>query len=171
MRDIAAAVGVEHSLLRYHFGDKGALWRGAVAQMIERLDGEMSQAWAASEGEPLVDRFKTYLRAYVHYCARHPEHARIVVQESLKPSDRVAWIVETGVRRQHGALIPVLRTLIRQGHLPDVPVASLIYMISASAQTIFMLAREVEAAHGVDLADPDAVNRHAEALIALFLKC
>jgi AcrR family transcriptional regulator len=170
MRDIAAAVGVEHSLLRYHFGDKGALWREAVSSMIERLDAEMATAWAGTDQEPLVDRFKAYLRAYVRYCAAHPEHARIIVQESMKPSDRVGWIVEKGVVRQHRDLFPVLRALMRQGHLPDVPIPSLIYMISASAQTIFMLANEVQAAHGVDVSQSAEVERHADALISLFVK-
>lgn len=170
MRDIASAVGVEHSLLRYHFGDKATLWREAVSQMIARLDREMAIVWGASEGQPLVDRFKSYLRAYVHYCAAHPEHARIIVQESMRPSDRVDWIVETGVRRQHGSLIPVLKALMRQGHLPDVPIPSLIYMISASAQTIFMLANEVRSAHGIDVGAAAEIDRHADALIAMFVK-
>lgn len=170
MRNIAAEVGVEHSLLRYHFGDKGALWREAVLQMIKRLDAEMAMAWAGTEQQSLVERFKCYLRAYVRYCATHPEHARIIVQESMKPSDRVAWIVEKGVVRQHRSLIPVLRILMRQGHLPDVPIPSLIYMISAAAQTIFMLANEVKAAHGVDYSRSIEVERHADALIALFVK-
>jgi TetR/AcrR family transcriptional regulator len=170
MRDIAAAVGVEHSLLRYHFGDKATLWRAAVLQMIERLDAAMMAVWTATEGQPLVDRFKSFLRAYVRYCAAHPEHARIIVQESMRPSDRVEWIVETGVRRQHASLVPVLKTLIGQGHLPDVPIPSLIYTLSAAAQTIFMLASEVKAAHGVDYSRAAEIERHADALIALLIK-
>jgi len=79
MRDIAAAGGVEHSLLRYHFGDKSALWREAVSLMIDRLDVEIAGCWRQSEGAPMVKRFKQFLRAHVRYCAAHPEHARVVV--------------------------------------------------------------------------------------------
>lgn len=170
MRDIAARVGVDHSLLRYHFGDKSALWREAVQQMIDRLDHQMAIAWRATNDFSAVDRFKHFLRAYVHYCAAYPEHARIMVQESLKASDRVDWIVEHGVKHQHAVLIPVLRKLIADGHLPDVPITSIIYILSASAQTIFMLASEVKAAHGVDIATPAEIERHADALIALLVK-
>ncbi len=170
MRDIAARVGVDHSLLRYHFGDKSALWRQAVMRMITRLDEEMAVVWRRSEGQTLVERFKIYLRAYVHYCAAHPEHARIIVQESLKPSDRVEWIVEHGVRRQHAALTPVLDKLIADRTLPDVSIPSIIYAISASAQTIFMLANEVKSAHGVDFTQAMNVERHADALAALFIR-
>ncbi len=170
MRDIAARAQVDHSLLRYYFGDKSRLWRDAVAVMIDRLSSEMSAVWTAGAGQPLIDRFKSYLRAYVRYCARHPEHARIMVQESMKPSDRVAWIIERGIRDQHGALMPVLSSLIRMGHLPDIPLPSLIYSLSATAQTYFMLASEVSAAHGVDPTAAAEVDRHADALIALFVR-
>ncbi len=170
MRDIAAAVGVEHSLLRYHFGDKGLLWREAVSQMIDRLDAQMAEVWVANEGLPLIERFKDFIRAYVRYCAAHPEHARIIVQESIRPSDRVPWIVEKGVRDQHGGLAPVLKALIGQGYLPDVPIASLIYTISAASQTIFMLANEVRAAHNVDVTVPDEIDRHAEAVVRMLIK-
>lgn len=170
MRDIAARAGVDHSLLRYHFQDKANLWRYTVEQMIDRLSADMATAWQETEGKPLVERFKGYLRAYVRYCAAYPEHARIMVQESLKPSDRVDWIVEKGIRRQHGTVIPVLEELIAEGHLPDVAITSLIYALTASAQTIFMLAVEVKAAHGVDYRLDAEVERHADALIAIFVK-
>jgi TetR/AcrR family transcriptional regulator len=170
MRDIAAAAGVEHSLLRYHFTDKSNLWRAAVGRMITELDAEMDAARAGTEALPLVDRFRHWLRTYVAYCARRPEHARIMVQESMKASDRVDFIVETGVRRQHAALAPYLRQLMQEGHLPEVPVPSLIYIIAASAQSFFMLANEVKAAHGVNPASPDAITAHADAVVALLLR-
>lgn len=170
MREIAARVGVDHSLLRYHFGDKGRLWREAVIQMVDRLKQEMAMAWGASADRPPAERFKHILRAYVHYCAAHPEHARIMVQESLKPSDRVDWIVDNGVRSQHAALRPLLEQLIADGILPRVSIASIIYIISASAQTIFMLATEVQAAHGIDVTRKGEIDRHADALIALLFK-
>ena len=38
-------------------------------------------SWRATRGQPLIERFKQYLRDYVRYCALHPEHARIMVGE------------------------------------------------------------------------------------------
>ena len=115
MREIAARVGVDHSLLRDHFGDKGRLWHEAVIQIVDRLKEEMTLAWDAGANRPPAGRYKHIPRAYVHYRAVHPEHARIMVQASLRPSDRVDWIVDNGVRSRHAALRPLLEQSIADG--------------------------------------------------------
>src|SRR5699024_5797359 len=103
LRDIAAKAGVEHSLVRYHFTDKARLWRAALGDLIDKMNAERAASWRATRGQPLVERFKQYLRDYVRYCAHHPEHARIMVHETVGDSDRTAWIAEQIVGPQHRA--------------------------------------------------------------------
>lgn len=170
MRDIAAAAGVEHSLLRYHFTDKASLWRAALSDLIAHMNAEMAASGRASLGLPLLERFKVFLRDYVRYCARHPEHARIMVQEASGDNDRVAWIAEQIVRPQHRGLGAMLEALMAQGHLPRVPVRSLIYIVSAAAQAPFTLAYEVRHAYGVDTAAEAEIEAHAEALIRVLIR-
>jgi AcrR family transcriptional regulator len=170
MRDIAAQAGVEHSLLRYHYTDKARLWRAALAHLVALMDAEMRAAWRATRGQPRIERFKAYLRDYVRYCARHPEHARIMVQEASGDSDRVAWIADNIVRPQHSRSDRAFQALIDEGYLPQVPLRSLHYMISAAAQSPFTLAGEVRHAYGIDMADPAEIERHADALLALLVR-
>ncbi|WP_409649875.1 TetR/AcrR family transcriptional regulator [Phenylobacterium sp.] len=170
MRDIAALAGVEHSLLRYHFGDKGALWRAALRRLIDHMDEEMAQSWRASRGQTAEARFRQAVRDYVRYCARNPEHARIMVQEAAGENDRVAWIAEEIVKPQHRRTARVLETLMDEGRLPRMPVRSLIYILSAGAQAPFTLAGEVKAAYGVDTSQEAEIEAHAEALLSLLLR-
>ena len=170
LRDIAAAAQVEHSLVRYHFSDKDTLWRAALRHLIDHMNATMGESWKATRGQPAVDRLKRFIRDYVRYCARHPEHARIMVQEAVGENDRVAWIAEEIVRPQHRGFARLLETLMAEGTLPRVPVRSLIYILSAAAQAPFTLAGEVKAAYGVDTATEAEIDAHAETLIALFLR-
>ncbi|MDP2012451.1 MAG: TetR family transcriptional regulator [Phenylobacterium sp.] len=170
MRDIAGLAGVEHSLLRYHYSDKATLWRAALARLITDMNAHMAAGWRTTRGQPPLDRFKATLRDYVRYCARHPEHARIMVQEAMGESDRVAWIAEQIVGPQHRALTRLLRPLMDQGHLPRVPLRNLIYMLSAAAQSPFTLAGEVRHAYGIDMLDKAEIEGHADALIALLIR-
>jgi len=170
MRDIAAAAGVEHSLLRYHFTDKASLWRAALSDLIAHMNAEMAASGRASLGLPLLERFKVFLRDYVRYCARHPEHARIMVQEASGDNDRVAWIAEQIVKPQHRGLGRMLEALMDEGHLPRVPIRSLIYIVSAAAQAPFTLAYEVRHAYGVDTADEAEIEAHADALIRVLIR-
>lgn len=170
MRDIAALAGVEHSLLRYHYSDKATLWRAALARLIVDMNAHMAAGWRTTAGLPPLDRFKATLRDYVRYCARHPEHARIMVQEAMGESDRVAWIADNIVGPHHRAMARVLETLMDQGHLPRLPMRNLIYMLSAAAQSPFTLAGEVRHAYGVNMSDEAEIERHAEALIKLLIR-
>lgn len=170
MRDIAAAAGVEHSLLRYHFTDKASLWRAALSDLIAHMNTQMSASRRASRGLPPLERFKAFLRDYVRYCARHPEHARIMVQEASGDNDRVAWIAAEIVGPQHRGLGAMLETLMAQGHLPRLPVRALIYIVSAAAQAPFTLAYEVRHAYGVDTTTEAEIEAHADALIAVLLR-
>jgi TetR/AcrR family transcriptional regulator len=170
MRDIATKAGVEHSLLRYHFTDKASLWRAALSDLIGHMNTEMAAGWRASRGLAPVERLKTFLRDYVRYCARHPEHARIMVQEASGDNDRVAWIAAEIVGPQHRGLGAILEAVMASGHLPRLPIRSLIYIVSAAAQAPFTLAYEVRHAYGVDTASEAEIETHADTLIKLLIR-
>jgi len=170
LRDIAAKAGVEHSLVRYHFTDKARLWRAALGDLIDKMNAERAASWRATRGQPLVERFKQYLRDYVRYCAHHPEHARIMVHETVGDSDRTAWIAEQIVGPQHRAGRRTLTALMDEGVLPRMEPRHLIYMIAAAAQAPFTLAGEVRHAYGVDTSSEAEIEAHADALIAVFLR-
>lgn len=169
VRDIAAAVGVNHGLIKYHFGDKTSLWKAAVARLFERTDRE-AVVPEDMRDRPLVERFAIFLREYVRYCARHPEHARLMVQESVRDSERLAWAAETYIQPEHHRVIPAIEELIRQGRMVDIDPVHLIYMISSAAQAPFMLAPELKHVHGREILSDAAVETHADAVVALFLR-
>ncbi len=170
MRDIGAKAGVEHSALRYHFTDKASLWRAALSDLIDHMNAEMAAGWRARRGLAPGERLKTFLRDYVRYCARHPEHARIMVQEASGDNDRVAWIAAEIVGPQHRGLAAVLEAVMASGHLPRLPIRSLIYIVSAAAQAPFTLAYEVRHAYGVDTASEAEIEAHADTLIRLLIR-
>lgn len=170
LRDIAACAGVEHSLVRYHFTDKANLWRAALRDLIDRMNAERGAHWRSTRGQPLIERFKASLRDYVRYCARNPEHARIMVHETVADSDRTVWIAEQIVGPQHRVARRTLEALMDEGWLPRMEPRRLIYMLSAAAQAPFTLAGELRHAYGVDPSQEAEIEAHADALIAMFVR-
>lgn len=169
IRDVAAAAGVNHGLIKYHFGDKDRLWREAVELLFRRADEELAVTPDMLE-HPVEKQFEIFLRRYVRYCAAHPEHARLMVQESVRDSDRLAWAAQRFIKAEHDGVLRGLKSLIRRGAIPDVAPINLIYMISAAAQAPFMLAPELKHTHGLDALSPDMVEAHADAIVAVFLR-
>ena len=167
IRDIAARVGVNHALIKYHFVDKETLWKAAVAFLFDRLEREVVFNPPSEAGLSELDRLKNWIRRYVRYCARHPEHARIMVQVSMTDGPRLAWAAGF-IKREHDDGLATMHKHIRMGIWPDMPAHSLIYIVVAACQTIFALAPEVRHVHGIDVMTDEAIDAHAETVIKLF---
>lgn len=171
VRDIAARTDLSHGMIRYHFETKEKLWLAAVEFLFERINREVSlddeERLRLESGE--LDVFRNYLRRYVIYCAKHPEHARFMMQESLTPTPRLAEVVERFVRDGHVATLRTLRGLQKDGLLsatfhPE----SLLYIIAGACQNMFALAEEARLALDYDVTTDKALEAHISTVIELF---
>ena len=169
IRDIAAAVGMQHGALRYYFANKEQLWREAVLSMYQRQLEEL-QSPQGEDSLPIRERFRRFLCRYIRYSARHPEHARIILLESVQGSERLDWAAREVVRAQHQQMKPMMEALVREGLLPDVPVHVLIYGLAPLCYGPFVVAPEIRAAHGTDPFDARQVDLHSEMVCQLVLR-
>ncbi|MDH4039133.1 MAG: TetR/AcrR family transcriptional regulator [Gammaproteobacteria bacterium] len=167
IRQIASDAGVKHGLVGYYFKDKDGLWKAAVEFLFERLHEKMQMSPHESE-LPAHERSKIWLRRYVRYCAQHPAHARIMVQESIRDSGRLRWAVRKFIKPDHELLKQSFERLVADGIALDIPYHSYIYMFTAAAQSPFLLAAEVRQAHGINVTDEAFIEAHADAVHAVF---
>lgn len=167
LRAIAETAGVDHPLVKYHFTDKDALWRDAVRLLFDRMNVELrQQSFATFRDDP--DRaFSDVIGALVRYNARHPEHARLMVLESVRDSDRIRWAAETFIRRQHAGIKPWLEASIEHGFLPDLPRHELVTMLNALCHITFTLAPMVRHSWGVDFGGEASIASHIHAVLSL----
>lgn len=169
VRDIAAEVGVTHTLIRYHFGSKEELWKDVVRDMYTRLDRTLSLEALGHIDLTTVEGMKTYLRHYIRYCAQSPEQSRIMISETVLGGERLEWMIGF-IRDSHKALIPVFRRLMKTGVLPEVWIVSLFYIVSTVSQMPFVLANTIRGLYGVDMTSEAAINAHTDAVIAILLR-
>ena len=167
VRDVAAEAEVNHGMIKYYFENKDQLWRAAITFLFERMERELGGEHPEDDEADALTRAKNRVRRYVRYCARHPEHARMMVQESIRDNERLRWAVETFIRPQHEASHEVREDAKEQGIWPAIPDASLAYIIVASAQMPFMLAPELNHLYGVDMFEERHIEAHAEALVTM----
>ena len=170
VRDIAAQAGVNHGMIRHIYGTKEGLWRAAITFLFERLDREVNLDTEIGAGLGDRELFVTYIHRYVRYCARHPEHARIMIQQSSLSGPTLEWTTRRFIRSRYAVAGPIIERLRAQGALPDVDLVSLAFSLAASCQMFFVLAPEVKSIVARNVFLPEEVERHAQSVVRIFLR-
>ena len=163
IRAIASRAGVNHGLIKYHFGGKEELWKQTVGYMFERSSREI----VFDESLDAREAIKKYIRDYTRYCARHPEHVRIMMQSSMQDTRRLRWAVENYLTSNTELMRGLIDKHKALGLWPDVSSVHIVYIVVAACQLIFALGTEVELLYGEDVAAPAFVDKHADAIITL----
>lgn len=169
IRDIAEEVGVTHTLIRYHFGNKLDLWKTVVDDMFNRLSSEMSNKRIGAPDLSTRDGMRMWLRQYVRYCASHPEHVRIMIHESMWQTERLDYMV-AHIQESHARLIPGVRKLMDDDVVPKVWLVSYFYILSTVCQMPFVLSVPIKRLYQVDMDSDEAIEAHTDAVIAFILK-
>lgn len=166
-RQIAARAGVSQPSLNYHFRTKDELWRAAVERLFSQLDEALSVRVDGLRGVDDVTTAKLVIREFITFSAAHPQLHRIITQECKGEGRRIDWLVDEHVRPLYERTTAVLRRLVDQGIVPDIPAPHLYYILTGAGPTIFVLAPECRRLAGFDPLAADAVETHADAVIGL----
>lgn len=173
IRAISARAGLSHGMVRYYYDTKEKLWFATVVFLFERQGRELRYTEEELEAGKRGDKFellRIWLRKYVRYCARHPEHARIIMQESVSPSPRLKEVIKSHLDTgSHQRVREQMKGYVEQGLFPrTVPLESIIYIITGACQNIFTLAPEAQLFFDYDAMSDEAIEAHAEAIVEMF---
>ena len=172
VRGIAARIDLTHGMIRYHYDNKEQLWFAAVEHLFERQFEYLRLTEAEELEFPRGTRARIakLLRRYVYYCAKYPEHARILMQETVSPTPRMRKALKQQLREPHQTAVEEIRLLQENGVLKmDAPPASIMYMISGACQNLFALAPEVKVTLDYNALSRQAIEDHAALIVATFV--
>lgn len=171
IRGIAARTELSHAIIRYHFDNKEHLWRAAVDFLFERAESELilsdDELLQLQNGD--LDVYRNLLRRGVRYSAKHPEHTRIVMQESVLQSSRFRYYTETYLPDYIARFERLVELLKGLGVVPEA-VSSMTYhyMVTGAVNTLYATAEEAEAVFGASPIDEKTIANHSEAIVQLF---
>ncbi|MFZ4810921.1 MAG: TetR/AcrR family transcriptional regulator [Ilumatobacteraceae bacterium] len=166
-REIAARAGVTQGLLNYHFSSKDELWRAAVDDIFVELNDALDRRADGLRGVDALTTARLVIREFVYFSAQHPQLHRIITQECKTDGPRMDWLVERHVRRHFEQTTAMFAGLVRDGHVPAIPVAHLFYILTSAATSVFVLAPELRRVAGLEPTDDAVVEAHADAVITL----
>lgn len=166
-REIAARAGVTQGLLNYHFSSKDELWRAAVDGLYAELNQALDARATGLRGVDVLTVAKLLIREFIYFSAAHPQLHRIITQECKNDGPRMDWMVERHIRPRYDQTAALFTQLVSAGHLPDIPLAHLYYIVTGAGPTMFVLAPECRRLSGIDPHAPEVIEAHADAVLAL----
>lgn len=168
-RAIATRAGVHQPQINYHFASKLDLWYAAVDHLFAELNNETDSALhRGSRGERQA--LEAGIRAFVRHAARRPELNRIMVRESGAPSERLEWLVANYVQTRFDLVSALWDALRARNEVIDVDSVTAFYLMLGGGTLLYTNAPEALLISGVDPAQPDRIEAHADALVAMLIK-
>ena len=167
-REIARRAGVALAALPYHFTTKEALWRAAADRIFARLSETFRARFSGLEGVDLTTRLRLILRDFVRFAAAHPELHRFMVQEGMRESPRLSWLVETHVRPMYDAVRGMVEAAQHEGMTVIGRPEHLHYMLIGAASSAYALSAEFELLTGTPANQEQLVAEHVAALERMF---
>jgi hypothetical protein len=104
----------------------------------------------------------------VRFAAAHPELHRFMVQEGMRKSPRLSWLVETHVRPMYDAVRAMVEAAQREGMAPIGRPEHLHYMLIGAASSAYALSAEFELLTGEPANQEALVAEHVAALERMF---
>lgn len=161
-RDIAAAAGVAHGLVRHHFGSKAGVWHAVV----DAADAEFAAALiplanaVEGGGRDVAD----FVAGFVDACARQPDIARLLVHEGTVGGERLDQLLER-LNNARATLAPISARLRAAGRLSDIDDDEFLLLLLMAAMMPFGLPALTQGLLG----RPLSPQRHAQLLIETLL--
>lgn len=169
-REIASRAGVTHTMITYYFATKDDLWKAAVDFLFERLTKEVRlDAGILDDSDAaIVAAAREVMRSYIRYCAKHPVHHRLMIQESVSDTPRLQWAIKNHIAGNHLPWIALFKQLTARKLVPQVEPLTLLYMVVGASQLIYTLAPEVKAIWHIDPQSAPMIEQHIDAMCRIF---
>jgi TetR/AcrR family transcriptional regulator len=172
-RAIALRVEAHQPQINYHFESKEALWEASVDYLFgllgEALAGALPADLAEAAPSDLGAAFGDGIRRFVRFAAEYPELNQIMMHEGTAASDRLTWITETHIKPFFAVIGLAWRLLRDAGWAAPIDSDILYYLLIGAASLPYVTASEVRLLAGRDPRDPEWINAHGEALVAILL--
>jgi len=168
-REIARRAGVALAALPYHFTTKEALWKAAADRIFGQLGESFLRRIEGLEGVDPRTRLRLLLGDFVRFQAAHPELHRLMIQEGIGKSPRLAWLVETHIRPIYDFVRSLTAEAQREGYVAIGRPEHVHYILIGAASSVYALAAEFELLTGEDPMDEALVAAHVATLERMFL--
>lgn len=167
-RWIAEQAGVNHNLIRHHFGSKEDLWKATARHVFEMYQGRIEDRLAGLEGVDPTTVTKLLLREFILFSASVPEFHRFMMQANQGDAERLSWLADEFLRFGTQQELQTLEAGQDFGIFKSGDALHLRFIFIGAATSIFTFAAEFKLLTGRDPFAPDMIEQHVDVILNLF---
>jgi AcrR family transcriptional regulator len=172
LRSLNAQLGLSHGTISQRFGSKERLYFAAVDLGFNRLLDDIARRrhdlLAVSDPPDDLADLRATVRAFLGASLARPELGRLMHQEGLEPSARLAYIVDSYLLPMMATIGALLRRLRAAGRIRPVTARGLFFLVGHGAGAPFMLTALSDVFDAID--GPLDPERHADDMTDLIIR-
>lgn len=169
VRSLNADLGLSHGTISARFGSKLELFRAAIDHGFVGFLADIAAERARRPAElDDLDELREGIRAFLLAAAKRPELGRLMNQEGLQATERLAYVVHTVLRPATAPMVDLLQRLAEQGRIHPVSARAVFFLVAHGAEAPYTLTALSEAFDDVD--GPLSPADHADAMTDLILR-
>jgi AcrR family transcriptional regulator len=142
-RTIAERVGIDHTLITYHFRKKEALWKAVAENAFESIEAMWDAALPSDREFKPVERVRAEFRTFLQFTMQHTAFHHFMLRENQGQSPRLPWLVKRLLHRTMDRVVPQIREAQAQGHLIEGDPMLLYYMLVGMTSVLSSLSGEL----------------------------
>jgi AcrR family transcriptional regulator len=169
-RTIAAAAGVQHPLVNYHFKGKEGLWHAVLEATAGQFMQQFRTRLAGLRGVDDVTTLRLVQEDFIRFSAENPHFHSLMSQAGRHPSKQLNALVNAFVGPYFAAVSALIRSAQRAGCYVEGDPEHLQYLFIGATTRIFSLAAEVKLITGASPFSSAMLDRHVAACLDLFFR-
>lgn len=167
-RWIAEKAGVNHNLIRHHFGSKEDLWKATARYAFDRYWQRIDKQFADLEGSDQAETSRMFLKEFVLFSAEVPEFNRFMMQANQGDASRLRWLVDEFLGEGSRYEVQMLQIAQSFGEFAAGDAVHLRYLFIGAATSIFTFATEFSELTGEDPFSEQVIENHIDVVLRLF---
>ena len=167
INQISKQANVNDSLLHYYFKTKENLWKKAVSLAYSKYIESAEMNRKLLKDLDLLSLAKAQTRHFIYFNGSNPGLYQVIMHEMSTKSKRSDWIIEEVLNPISEKFGILHSALIDKGFIKNIPLSHQTSILLGSCNTIFILKQQMSKHFGIDVADKQTIEEHADVVIKI----
>lgn len=167
VRVIADRLGIDDSLIFYHFKNKKNLWIESVSFISDMYEEGAKNTVKLCKDQSMIDLGKALTRHLIYFMASHGDLYKVLVHEITQKSERTDWVIDNIFKPLDERTRPVIAAYEKAGYTINMPIHNYLSYHLGILNYFFITENINKKLYGVDVFNKEEVERHADFAIEL----